>query len=93
MALLGLIFAVNVYRAATQSITHDEALTYELFVAAPWTVVFNAYDPNHHVLHTILSKVTVGLLGVSAILFAPAQPAQRPALPVRRLSNLRTPVR
>jgi hypothetical protein len=65
MALLGLIFAVNVYRAATQSITHDEALTYEVFVAAPWSLVFNAYDPNHHVLHTILSKITVGLLGVS----------------------------
>lgn len=67
MALLGLIFAASVYRAATQSITHDEALTYELFVAPPWTVVFNAYDPNHHVLHTILSKITVGLLGVSPL--------------------------
>ncbi len=65
LAVLALIFAASVYRAATQSITHDEALTYELFVAAPWTLVFNAYDPNHHVLHTILSKITVGLLGVS----------------------------
>lgn len=63
--LLGLIFAVNVYRAATQSVTHDEAFTYELFVAAPWTVVFNSYDANHHVLHTILCKVFVDLLGVS----------------------------
>ncbi len=65
LVLLGLIFAVNVYRAATQSITHDEALTYEVFVAAPWSLVFNAYDPNHHVLHTILSKITVDILGVS----------------------------
>jgi len=28
MALLGLIFLTNIYRAATQSITHDEAVTY-----------------------------------------------------------------
>jgi hypothetical protein len=27
-SLLALIFVVNVYRAATQSITHDEAYTY-----------------------------------------------------------------
>jgi hypothetical protein len=67
LALLGLIFAVNVYRAATQSITHDEALTYELFVAAPWSIVFNSYDANHHVLHTILSKISVDVLGVSPL--------------------------
>lgn len=64
MALLGLIFAVNVYRAATQSVTHDEGVTYENFIAAPWTVVFNSYDANHHVLHTILCKVFVDFLGV-----------------------------
>lgn len=67
MAMLGLIFITNIYRAATQSITHDEAVTYENFVAAPWSVVFNSYDANHHVLHTIFCKIFVGLLGVSPL--------------------------
>ena len=31
IALLVSIFAVNMYRAARQSITHDEAVTYENF--------------------------------------------------------------
>ena len=65
IALLGVIFLINIYRAATQSITHDEGVTYENFVAAPWSIVFNSYDANHHVLHTILCKIFVGLLGVS----------------------------
>ena len=67
MALLGLIFLTNIYRAATQSITHDEAVTYENFVAAPWSVVFNSYDANHHVLHTIFCKIFVDILGVSPL--------------------------
>lgn len=65
IALLVSIFAVNMYRAARQSITHDEAVTYENFVDAPWNIVFNSYDANHHVLHTIACKVFVDLFGVS----------------------------
>jgi hypothetical protein len=67
MALLGLIFLTNIYRASTQSITHDEGVTYENFVAAPWNIVFNSYDANHHVLHTIFCKIFVDLLGVSPL--------------------------
>ncbi len=67
IAFLSLIFATNIYRAATQSITHDEGVTYENFVAAPWNFVFNSYDANHHVLHTILCKLFVDLLGVSPL--------------------------
>lgn len=65
IALLALLFAVNIYRAATQSVTHDEALTYELFVGEPWSIVFNSFDANHHVLHTIICKIFVFLLGVA----------------------------
>ncbi len=65
--MLGLLFIVNVYRAATQSITHDEGVTYENFVAAPWSLVFNSYDANHHVLHTIVAKVFVDIFGVSPL--------------------------
>ena len=37
------------------------------FVAAPWSIVFNSYDANHHVLHTIFCKIFVDLLGVSPL--------------------------
>ncbi len=65
IALLLLLLGVNVWRAATQSITHDEALTYQWFVSGSWDHLFNSYDANHHVLHTVLCKVFVGLLGLS----------------------------
>lgn len=65
IALLLLLLSVNVWRAATQSITHDEALTYQVFVSGSWNHLFNSYDANHHVLHTILCKVFVGLFGLS----------------------------
>ena len=63
VVLLGLVLATNIYRAATQSVTHDEALTYELFAAQPWSVVFHSYDANHHVLYAILCKIATGILG------------------------------
>ncbi|MEO8026706.1 MAG: hypothetical protein ABI823_09530 [Bryobacteraceae bacterium] len=65
LVLLGSLFVVNVYRAASQSITHDEALTYLWFVAKPWAEVFTTYDANHHVLFTILCKVAVSAFGPS----------------------------
>jgi len=64
-ALLALLFATNLYRAATQPIVHDEALTYNLFLAGPWSRIFDFYDANHHVLYTILCKISISLLGVS----------------------------
>lgn len=64
-ALLLAVFAVNVYRAATQSITCDEASTYNEFLAgSPWQLV-SSYEASHHVLHTALAKLSVSLLGVS----------------------------
>jgi hypothetical protein len=67
IALLVFIFVVNIYRAATQSVTHDEAVTYENFVAERWNIVFNSYDANHHVLHTIACKIFVDLFGASPL--------------------------
>jgi hypothetical protein len=67
MSIVGLVWLMNVYRAATQSITHDEALTYEWLVRYPWRRIFEFYDPNHHVLHTILCKLSVGWFGLSEI--------------------------
>ncbi len=65
IALLAFLFAVNVYRAATQAITHDEALTYSWFLSQPWDAVFHKYDANHHVLFTLLDRVIVALVGAT----------------------------
>lgn len=70
VVLLGVVLAINIYRAATQSVTHDEALTYELFAAEPWSTVFHSYDANHHVLYTILCKIATGILGAGTSAFA-----------------------
>src|SRR5262249_34983118 len=65
--LAGVVCLLSIYRAATQSITHDEALTYEWYVRHPWARMFESYDPNHHVLHTILCKLAVGSFGLSEL--------------------------
>jgi hypothetical protein len=59
------VFAVNVYRASTQSIVHDEAFAWDLFVSAPWPHLFDTYHTCHHILHTVLCKMSVQLLGLS----------------------------
>ena len=64
MLAVGLL-GVNVYRAVTQSIVQDEALTYHWFLAGPVSLMFQTYDPNHHFLHTYLCKVFVTLFGLS----------------------------
>ncbi len=66
-SLLALIFVVNVYRAATQSITHDEAYTYLLFVSGTWSEVFSVYTANHHILHTFLVKLSIDTFGLSEL--------------------------
>jgi len=65
LVLLGAIFALDVYRAATQSIVHDEALTWQMYLATPWTAFFQVYDANNHFLHTFLLKVVTGFSGYS----------------------------
>ncbi len=65
--ILGLLFAANCYRAATQSLTHDEALTWELYLDAPASNIFDLYDANHHFLSTILERLSTGLFGTSEL--------------------------
>jgi hypothetical protein len=64
---LAALFFTNVYRAATQSITHDEALTYLWFAQYPWKYLFSVFDANHHVLNTILVKISISLFGLSEL--------------------------
>jgi len=47
------------YRALTQSITVDEATTYLNYVREHWANVWANYDPNNHVLYSILAQLSV----------------------------------
>src|SRR5260370_740369 len=65
--LLIALFAINVYRAATQSVSIDEAFTYNVFLAGPVEDLLTKYDANHHILNSLLSKISIGALGLSEI--------------------------
>jgi 4-amino-4-deoxy-L-arabinose transferase-like glycosyltransferase len=59
------LFATNVYRAATQSITSDEAFTYNHFVRPSLKVTLGIYDANNHILNTLLAKISLIFLPLS----------------------------
>lgn len=63
--LLAALMVVNVYRAWTQSITYDEAVTYDAFVVGPMSNAFTGYNANNHVLFTVFAKLTTRALGTS----------------------------
>lgn len=66
IALLTFLFAVNVYRAATQSITHDEAVTWEwLPFSGTVSQFFDSEIGNHHPLNNLLAKLMVDVFGLS----------------------------
>lgn len=58
-------FVFCLYRGATQSITIDEAHTYNTLLDGPWRLIFSQFDANHHVLHTIIARLSVRTLGLS----------------------------
>ncbi len=66
-ALLAALWLVCAWRAATQSIVHDEALTYQFYLAGPSSELFNHFDANHHFLSTLLMRVSTTLFGFSPI--------------------------
>src|SRR4029077_21223478 len=61
--ILAAVLLLNVYRAVTQSLTIDEAFTYNDYVAAPWEQARLHVYPNNHVLNALLAKVSVGWWG------------------------------
>jgi hypothetical protein len=65
--LLAALFTVCVYRAVTQSITHDEALTWELYLAGPASAIFHHFDANHHFLNTVLTRISAAVFGISEL--------------------------
>lgn len=62
--LLVCLWAVCIYKAATVAISADEAYTYNRSVSEPIPRLWDTFDANDHVLHTLLCKVTVGLFGI-----------------------------
>jgi len=65
------IFVYVAMRAATLSITHDEALTYVWHVTGDWLQIVLFKTPglpdNNHVLLTLLCKISVALFGLSEL--------------------------
>jgi len=66
-AFLAVLWIVCVYRAATQSIVHDEALTWQLYLATPFNSIFQVFDANHHFLNTLLMRFSTTILGFSGL--------------------------
>ncbi len=59
-------FAFAVYRAKTQAIAHDEALTYLWYLDGGVGQIFK-FDPNNHILLTLLAKPIVKTFGPSEL--------------------------
>jgi hypothetical protein len=53
------------YRAVTQSLTGDEAFSYNNFISGPWSRLYARYDANNHVLYSILAKLSITVFGTS----------------------------
>jgi hypothetical protein len=61
LVILASAFGLSVYRAASQSITCDEALTYNWFLSESGRLFW--FDANNHVLHTYLAWLSTSLFG------------------------------
>jgi hypothetical protein len=57
--------AVCAWRAAHQSITHDEAFWFLYFINGPWSSLWSPYQAANHVLYSFLAKLSVTLFGLS----------------------------
>jgi hypothetical protein len=64
-AWLALLAGLNIYRAATQSITIDEAWCWREFINKAPGALFTTYDACYHVLHTWLCWAAVSIFGLS----------------------------
>src|ERR1051325_8788108 len=63
--LVATLTALNIWRAYTQSFTIDEAFSYLNFSSRSTAVIFESFHSNHHMLFTILSKLSWKAFGVS----------------------------
>src|SRR3954463_1805459 len=58
---------VCAWRAAHQSIAHDEAVSYLRFIYGPWSSLWSHYDAANHVLYSFLAKISVTIFGLSEL--------------------------
>jgi len=65
LLLIAAVAALCIYRALTQAITHDEALTWEFFATGGIGRAFASYNPNNHVLYSLLVIPSVKLFGAN----------------------------
>ena len=65
VACLAALGSFHLYRSMTLAITTDEAFTLLDFVSVSWLKLATSYDANHHVLHSVLCKLSTGLFGVA----------------------------
>jgi len=65
IGVVAAVAAVVAYRAWTQSLTIDEARSYNLFMAQPMLRMFASFDAANDVLQTLLSKFSIGLFGLA----------------------------
>ena len=65
--IIFLLFSSNIYRAFTQSIVHDEALTFLSFVEHGWKSILLCFDSNNHTLNSILMRLSTSALGLSSL--------------------------
>ncbi|HET8550458.1 MAG TPA: hypothetical protein VFL57_20750 [Bryobacteraceae bacterium] len=59
------ILGLSFYRAATQSLTTDEAFTWSLYLTKDLRAILTNFDANNHVLFTLLSWLSVKVFGDS----------------------------
>lgn len=63
--IIAIIIGLNIFRACQQSITHDEALTYNWFVSHGLKNVLLNFDSNNHSFHSLLMWITTSIFGLS----------------------------
>ena len=56
--LYAALLAINLFRAATQSVTPGEALNYVRYIAPAWAEALSHFDANNHVLNTFLVRIS-----------------------------------
>ncbi len=55
------------WSAATQSLVHDEAQTFNTFLNGSWRDVYCRYSSTNHVLFSLLAKASLTIFGVSEL--------------------------
>jgi hypothetical protein len=69
LARYGLValFAWNVFRAVTQSVTPGEACNYDRFIGPHWQESLAQFDANNHFLNTLLVRISTARLHLTEL--------------------------